>query len=102
MIDIKEIRENPEKYKKAAKDKFFNVNIEKLLKIDSELKDQKQHLQDISTEKNQIGKSIPKLSPGEKKSAFARLSELKEQETTYNEDIKKLQPQFDDLYLNRQ
>jgi seryl-tRNA synthetase len=97
MIDIKEIRENPDKYKKAAKDKRFNVNIEKLLQIDSELKDQKQHLQDISTEKNQIGKSIPKLSPDEKKSALARLAELKEQETTYNEDIKKLQPQFDEL-----
>jgi len=97
MIDIKEIRENPEKYKKAAKDKCFNVDIEKLLQIDSELKDQKQHLQDISTEKNQIGKSIPKLSPDEKKSALARLAELKEQETTYNEDIKKLQPQFDEL-----
>jgi len=97
MIDIKEIRENPEKYKKAAKDKCFKVDIGKLLQIDSELKDQKQHLQDISTEKNQIGKSIPKLSPEEKKSALARLSELKEQETTYNEDIKKLQPQFDEL-----
>jgi len=97
MIDIKEIRENPEKYKKAAKDKHFNVDIEKLLQIDLELKDQKQHLQEISTEKNQIGKSIPKLSPDEKKSALARLGELKEQETVYNEDIKKLQPQFDEL-----
>ena len=97
MIDIKEIRENSEKYKKAAKDKRFNVDIEKLLQIDSDLKDQKQHLQDISTEKNQIGKSIPKLSPDEKKSALDRLAELKKQETTYNEDIKKLQPQFDEL-----
>ncbi|MHC4739091.1 MAG: serine--tRNA ligase [Planctomycetota bacterium] len=97
MIDIKEIRENSDKYKKAAKDKRFNVDIEKLLQIDSDLKDQKQRLQDISTEKNQIGKSIPKLSPDEKKTALARLSELKEQETTYNEDIKKLQPQFDEL-----
>ncbi len=97
MIDIQEIRENPDKYKKAAKDKRFNVDIEKLLQIDSDLKDQKQRLQDISTEKNQIGKSIPKLSLDEKKSALARLSELKEQETTYNEDIKKLQPQFDEF-----
>jgi len=35
MIDIKEIRENPDKFKKAAKDKHFNVDIDKLLEVDS-------------------------------------------------------------------
>ncbi|MHC4394809.1 MAG: serine--tRNA ligase [Planctomycetota bacterium] len=97
MIDLKQIRENPEKFKKAAKDKHFDVDIDRLLQIDSALKDQRQKLQVISTEKNQIGKSIPKLSADEKQSALARLSELKEQEAGFNESIKKLQPEFDQL-----
>jgi len=97
MIDIKQIRENPEKFKVAATAKNFNVEIDKLLVIDTELKNVKQQLQDISTDKNRIGKSIPKLPPDQKQSALAELAELKERESKYNEEIKELQPQFDEL-----
>jgi len=99
MIDIKLIRENPEKFKKAAKDKKFAVDIDRLLDVDTELKEHKQQLQDIATEKNQVGKSIPTLQPDKKQSALTRLSELKEKEAEYNEDVKKLQPEFDSLML---
>ncbi|MHC4634405.1 MAG: serine--tRNA ligase, partial [Planctomycetota bacterium] len=61
MIDIKQIRENPEKFKKAAKDKRFNVDIDKLLDIDADFQGLKKKLQDIVTEKNRFGKSIPNL-----------------------------------------
>jgi seryl-tRNA synthetase len=56
-------------------------------------------LQDIITDKNRIGKSIPKLSDDEKQSALTQLSELKQREAEYDENIKKLQPEFDDLML---
>ena len=97
MIDIKEIRENPEKFKASATAKNFNVEIDKLIVIDTELKNVKQQLQDISTDKNRIGKSIPKLPPDQKQSALAELAELKERESKFNEEIKELQPQFDEL-----
>ncbi len=97
MIDIKQIRENPEKFKKTAVDKKFKVNIDRLLELDSSLKSQKQQLQDITTEKNQIGKSIPKLSGKEKETALARLSELKQTEAELNDKIKESQPVFDEL-----
>lgn len=97
MIDIKEIRENPERFKKAAAAKNFTVDIDTLIHIDADLKTIKQKLQDIATDKNRIGKSIPKLSSEEKNSALSQLGELKEQESKCNEEIKKLQPQFDEL-----
>ncbi len=99
MIDIKQIRENPEKFKKAAKDKHFNVDIDRLLEVDSGLRSQKQQLQEISTEKNQIGKSIPKLTGDEKQSVLAKLSQLKEEDARLQEQIKNLQPEFDELML---
>jgi seryl-tRNA synthetase len=99
MIDIKQIRENPEKFKAACEAKGFKVDIDNLLQIHAELTDKKQILQNITTDKNRIGKSIPKLSVGEKQSALAELSELKQRELEYNKDIKKLQPQFDQLML---
>lgn len=99
MIDIKEIRENPEKYKDAAKAKHFDADIDTLIKIDADLKNIKQKLQDITTEKNKIGKSITKLSPDEKKAAMSQLAQFKEQEAQYNDEIKELQPKFDELML---
>ncbi|HUV63606.1 MAG TPA: serine--tRNA ligase [Sedimentisphaerales bacterium] len=97
MIDIKPIRENPEKFKRAAEAKKFDVDIDKLVAVDAELKTVKQQLQDISTEKNRVGKSIPKLAADEKQSALAQLSQLKQQEVEFNERLAVLQPQFDEL-----
>ena len=96
MIDIKEIRNNPEKYKRACKIKKFEVNIDRLLETDSLLRDAKQKLQEITTAKNAIGKDIPNLSADEKKAALGKLAAFKEEEAKYNEQIKVLQPEFDD------
>ncbi|MHC4075953.1 MAG: serine--tRNA ligase [Planctomycetota bacterium] len=97
MIDIKEIRENPEKFKKAAKDKNFQVDIDRLLEVEKNLRRLKQLLQNVATQKNQIGKSIPKLAGSEKEEALEQLSNLKTDEAAWNDDIKKLQPEFDKL-----
>jgi seryl-tRNA synthetase len=100
MIDIKEIRENRNKFKSACQTKGFTVDIDRLLDdVDSSLRNQKQQLQDISTEKNQIGKLIPKLDGLEKAAKLNRLSELKEIEILINANIKNLQPEFDALML---
>ncbi len=66
MIDIKELRDHPEVYIKASEDKRIAADVPKLLEIDAELKGIKAKLQDIATEKNRIGKSVPKLSDEEK------------------------------------
>ena len=97
MIDIKQIRENPDKFKKAAKDKHFDVDIDRLLDLDSQLLSVKKQLQDISTDKNRIGKAIPRLSADEKQSALSQLSQLKQQEAKYDEDTRRLKPEFDEL-----
>jgi len=80
MIDIKKIREEPEKFKAACKSKGFDVNLDLLLELDDKIREVKNKLQDIATQKNQIGKSIPKLSDNDKKAAFAKLMRLKDKE----------------------
>jgi len=97
MIDIKKIRENPQKFRDGAKAKKFDVDIDRLLKVDAALVDCRKRLQDIATEKNSVGKSIPKLSADEKQAALARLGELKNEETGLNEQTKSLQPEFDEI-----
>ncbi len=99
MIDIRQIRENPEKFQTATADKNFNVDISELIEIDAKLKDVKQKLQDINTDKNRIGKSIPKLSPEEKQPALQQLAQLKTDEASLDEQFKDLQPRLDALML---
>lgn len=95
MIDIRELREHPEIYIKAAQDKRIEADVPKLLELDQQLKDVKARLQEIATEKNRIGKSVPKLSGAEKEAALSELSRLKQEEEDDQERVKQLQPQFD-------
>jgi len=99
MIDIKLLRENPQKFKTACLNKNINADIDKLLELDCELLNAKKTLQIIATEKNQIGKQIPKLSGKEKDSTLAKLTQLKEKEADLNGNIKNGQPLFDSLML---
>ena len=99
MIDIKRIREKPDEFKKACKDKNFKADIEYLLEIDADLQDKKKKLQYIATEKNRLGKSIPKLFRDEKNSAIGKLSVHKKNEAMIQKEIKELQPELDALLL---
>ncbi len=99
MIDIKQIRENPQKFKDACENKKFPAVIDKLLETDSILSQSKKKLQDISTEKNRLGKSISRLTGNEKQSILAELSKLKNEDARLQEQIDKLQPEFDALML---
>ncbi len=97
MIDIRDIREDPQRYKDGAKAKRFDVDIERLLEADGRLLCCKQRLQEIATEKNSVGKSIPKLADAERQAAISRLSALKEEEGRLNDEVKVLQPEFNAL-----
>jgi len=99
MIDIRQIRENPEKFKKAAKNKRFDVDIDKLLGIYDDLLDHKRKLQDITTEKNRIGKTIAELAPEKKQTALFELTKLKQNEGDLAVRFKLLERDFNKLML---
>lgn len=99
MIDIREIRGNPQRFKQAAKNKNIEVDIDRLIAIDVELLSAKKGLQEIATEKNRIGKSIPKLAGDEKQNALAQLAKFKADEAQFEEKVKQLQPEADSLML---
>jgi len=99
MIDIKQIRENPERFKKAARDKHFEIDINKLLEVDAGLREGKSELQELTTEINKLGKSVPKLVEAERQKVITDLSKLKQKTSTLDEKLKELQPEFDKLML---
>lgn len=75
MLDIKFIRDNAEKVKTAIKNKRIDLDLERLLDLDTRRRDLLTELESLQATKNAASKEIPKLSAEDKK---AKLLEMKE------------------------
>ncbi|MEM6256837.1 MAG: serine--tRNA ligase [Planctomycetota bacterium] len=61
MIDLKDLRENPDKYRKGAADKQSPVEIDGLLTLDEQVRAAQTELQTLVAERNQLAKEIGPL-----------------------------------------
>ncbi len=78
MIDLKDLRDHPEKYRKGAELKGVKLDIDTILKLDEKRLRAQQEFEKFRAEQNEASKSIGKLKdPSEKQSAIARMGELK-------------------------
>ena len=66
MLNIKTIRDNPEKIKKACQDKQVDVDIDKLLTLDAQRRKLIKQNEILRAEHNQISKKIASLRAEEK------------------------------------
>ena len=57
MLDIKYIRENPDKVKKACELKYKKVDVDALLLADKEQADLKRELDELNRQKNEVAKT---------------------------------------------
>lgn len=97
MLDIKFIRDNPEKIKKAIADKGINLNLDQLLDLDQMRRTLMIELESLQATKNAVSKEIPKLSPEEKN---AKLMEMKEVDVKSSEikiQFKKVDDDYNEL-----
>ena len=99
MIDIKLIRENPEKFIEAARLKNVDADIPALLDVDGRLLDAQRQMQDVRTKQNAAGKQIAQLKGDEKAKAIEAMSQLKARAKELADIVDQLQPQFDELML---
>lgn len=78
MIDLKDLRENPEKYRRGAQLKNVAVDIEGILAKDQVRVAAQQEFERLRAEQNEASKDIGKLKdPSQKQAAVARMGELK-------------------------
>ncbi|KPJ56923.1 hypothetical protein AMJ49_03325 [Parcubacteria bacterium DG_74_2] len=100
MLDIKFIRENPEKVKEGAQKKGINVNIDLLLKLDEKRRNLLKELESIRAQKNKASKEIAKIkNEREKKKIISKMKKIDEREGGLREKLKKLERDFNDLML---
>jgi len=113
MIDLKDLRENPDKYRDAARKKRIDVDIDRLLALESERRQLDAQRQQLTAEKNAIGKQIGQLAgklkqaTGDEKAKLeaertklqARPTEIKAVETDLDAKVSALEPQINELVL---
>src|SRR6185436_6264618 len=100
MIDIKDLRENPDKYRKAAELKRMSVDIDAVLQLDSKALAAQQEFERLRAEQNEASKQIGRLKdPAQKQEAIAKVGALKSQVKDAEERWKSAEAQLAPLLL---
>jgi seryl-tRNA synthetase len=113
MVDLKDLRENPDKYRDAARKKRIAVDIDSLVEMENKRRSLDIQRQQLTAEKNAIGKQIGQLAGRIKKAAGdeqtrltaemqalqQRPTQLKNQEQELEAQINDLAPRIDELLL---
>lgn len=97
MLDIKFIRENSDLVKKAAHDKFINVDIDRLLELDSNIRRLNQELDKIKEERNSLSSTIPTLKDEEKKNTINYVKNLKDKISVLEDELSPLKEEYNVL-----
>jgi seryl-tRNA synthetase len=79
MIDLKDLRENPEKYRRGAELKGVKIDVAAILKLDEQRTRAQQEFEKLRAEQNKGSKEIGKIKdPKEKQAAIAAMGELRD------------------------
>ncbi len=98
MLDIKFIRQNPEKVKIACKNKEVKVDINRLLEVDKKRRDALMALEDMLAQKNKASKQIPRVkNEKERQKIILEMKELDRNSDRLNKNLKETEKEFVDL-----
>ncbi len=97
MIDLDDLRQRPAAYKKAAKDKRINIDVDAFLELDQQRRDLQKKVDDMRAEQNAVSKKIPTMKGDEKESALAEMKKLSTSLKEQDESFKKIQGEWEEL-----
>jgi seryl-tRNA synthetase len=100
MIDLKDLRENPEKYRRGAQLKGVAAQVEALLEADGQRIAAQQEFEQLRAQQNAASRDIGKLKdPTAKQAAIAQMAELKAGVKAAEERFKALEARVEQLAL---
>ncbi len=97
MLDIKFIRENIDRVKKAVENKNKDVDIEKLLELDEEKRRVQTLLDEARERQNKASAEIAKASDGERQKMIDAVGELKAKVQELEAQLAPIKTGFDEL-----
>ncbi|NLJ98683.1 MAG: serine--tRNA ligase [Tissierellia bacterium] len=102
MLDIRRIRKEPEKVKKALDKRHGNFPIDKVLELDKKRRNILTQVEEMKAKQNSVSKEIPKLKKEGKdtESLLAELKELSAKIKDLDVDVKEIDIELKDHLLN--
>ncbi len=97
MLDIKFIRQNPEKVKEGCKKKRVDINIDELLEIDKKRREILKKVEEIRAQKNKASKEIVKLKGKEREKFLEKMREIDKEGDVLEKKFKEIDKEFWDL-----
>ncbi len=91
MIDLKVIRENPEKTERGIRSKGINISLKPILEMDENRRKLVTELGKLRNVQNKESSKVPKLKGSEKKRIVENLGKLKEEITAKELELKELE-----------
>ncbi|MCC6952835.1 MAG: serine--tRNA ligase, partial [Deltaproteobacteria bacterium] len=89
MIDLNELRSNPELYREACRRKRIKFDVDAFLELDARHRELKTKIESLRAVQNACSKEIPKLSGADKEAKLAEMkgvaSELKESAESFKQ-----------------
>ncbi len=99
MLDLKFISENPDLVKAGCAKKRKDVDIDKIVKLDSERRTFIAEVDELRTRQNEVSKQIPQKSDKEKEEFFAEMKTLKENLKIKEQELDDLVEVLDELVI---
>jgi len=113
MIDLKDLRANPDRYRTGAAAKQMTVDVDRLLQLDADVRQLRARREALTAEKNRIGKEIGQLAGRMKKAGDdekpaikqemerlqSRPSEIKTDEHALEARLNELEPELQSMLL---
>ncbi|MFH1129259.1 MAG: serine--tRNA ligase [Patescibacteria group bacterium] len=97
MIDIKLLRENPEEYKQAAKNKNINIDIDRLLELDEKKRKLITETEKLRAERNEISSETKGTKPSQE--MIDKSKEIKEKIIQLEKEAISVEEEYDNLMI---
>lgn len=99
MLDIKYIREHPDKIQKAAHDKGIELDMPLLIELDERRRMLTTQLEGLQAQKNAINKTIVSALPEEKQGILARGATIKQHIDEFESELNEVRGAYDALMV---
>jgi seryl-tRNA synthetase len=99
MLDIKLIRQDPDRVKQELKNRNINVDIDELLNLDIRRRELLVEVEELRAEKNKASKLIPALKGDEREELIKEMREVSKTLNNLEPQLKDVEEEFNNLMI---
>ncbi|NJO94281.1 MAG: hypothetical protein HC820_07975 [Hydrococcus sp. RM1_1_31] len=100
MLDIKAIRQHPDKFQHdLARKGVSSSRIVELLEVDEQRRRLQQELDQVRSEQNEVSKQIPHLSGAEKEGVLLRMKSVADHKKQLEKDLENAERAFEEIMV---